>query len=297
MKKAIYQQEVEKIIQAIQSGVKPWVAPFDQPSIGRPHNFLTKTRYSGANSILLSMIAYSRGYASNAWLTFRQVNELKGKVKKGAAAARIFFFTYVEKKNEEEGESDQELKKVPRWKCYNVFNLAQTEGIEYENTRIPSSDPLVVNALVADLALQSKAVIRHSYRKEAFYHFEDDYIHLPHQQYFHTAAGYDATLLHELVHWTGHQSRLDRLASIKRFGDAAYSFEELVAELGAAFLAVDLNVRSDIENHASYLNDWTTLLSDKHMAFFKAASLAEKAVDYLYSLTKDAERPFILEVA
>lgn len=291
MKKEIYQEAVEKIVQAIKSGVKPWRAPFDRPTLKRAENFLTKAKYKGANSVLLYVEAYLKGYSNNNWLTYKQISELKGKVKKGESAARVFFFTYVKKDEVEvdgkKGESEKIEIKAPRWKYFNVFNLDQTEGlVEPEPIKEISDSNFINNVTVDNLVASSKATIKHSDRKAAFYHPGDDFIHLPMQEHFRSVEGYYATLLHELVHWTGHKVRLDRLKASSRFGNKFYAFEELVAELGSMFLSIDLNVNSDVENHASYLDDWADLLNDKHMAFFKAAALAEKATQYLYDLAQ-----------
>jgi antirestriction protein ArdC len=291
MKKQDYQEVVNQIIQAIQAGVKPWLRPFGRPAIGRAQNFFSKTRYQGANALLLSMEAYRKGYSSNSWLTYKQVGELKGKIRKGEHSSKVFFFTYVEKKIEDQEESDDEAKlMLPRWKYFNVFNLDQTEGLAESNytENLPQSD-FISNLSVDSLVNASKAEIKHSDRKAAYYSPRGDFIHLPYQKHFHAVDSYYATLLHELVHWTGHETRLDRLKAGSRFGDKAYSFEELVAELGATFLSIDLNVNADIENHASYLDGWAELLSDKFMAFFKAASLADKAAQYLYGLASHRE--------
>lgn len=286
MKKQEYQEVVNRIIQAITSGVKPWVPRFDRPAIGRPQNFFTKNKYHGVNATLLCMEAYEQKYSSNSWLTYKQVSELKGKIRKGERATKVFFFNYVEKKADDSNEPDDEARVVPCWKCFNVFNLDQTEGVtEPENAgNLPSND-FISNLTVDALVRASQAVIKHSNKRSAYYHTGNDYIHLPYEKHFRSVDAYYATLLHELVHWTGHTSRLDRFKVASRYGDESYAFEELTAELGAAFLSLDLNVRSDIENHASYLNGWATLLNDKYLAFFKAASLAEKASQYLYSLT------------
>lgn len=287
MKKQDYQEVVNQIIQAITSGVKPWLRPFDRPAIGRAQNFFSKTRYQGANAMLLSMEAYRQNYSSNAWLTYKQVSDLKGKIRKGERSSKVFFFTYVEKMTEAQAKGDENGKLIlPRWKYFNVFNLDQTEGVlESEQTENLLQENFISNLSVDDLVASSRAVINHSDKKSAFYSPERDFIHFPYQKHFRSIDTYYATLLHELIHWSGHQARLDRLRAGGRYGDKSYCFEELVAELGAAFLSTDLNVNADIENHASYLDGWAELLSDKYMAFFKAASLAEKAAQYLYSFT------------
>ncbi len=284
MKNEIYSEAVEKIITSIQSGVKPWVRPFDRPNLGRARNFFTKIPYQGVNSMLLMMDAYRRGYASNNWLTFKQLSLLKGKVKKGESATRIFFFTYVGDKNADKDALDSsEVQLFPRWKYFNVFNLDQTEGV-IESKTVRPHEHFERNRSVDEVIVASGATIKNTDRKTAFYSPVGDFIHLPYQNHFHTVGGYYATVLHELVHWTGHSKRLDRMKPNSRYGDKAYAFEELVAELGAAFLSTDLNVNGELENHAAYLNDWASLLNDKHMAFFRAASYAEKATQYLYAL-------------
>lgn len=230
MNKQDYQEVVNRLNQAIRAGVKPWLRPFDRPAIGRAQNFFSKTRYQGVNAILLTMEAYHQGYSSNTWLTYKQVNELKGKIRKGERASKVFFFTYVEKKAEEPAQADDDGKlMLPRWKYFNVFNLDQTESVvESELTANLPQEDLISNLSVDDLVSASGAVIQHSDKRAAFYNPKDDFIHLPYQRHFRSVDSYYATMLHELTHWTGHETRLNRLKAHGRYGDKSYCFEELV---------------------------------------------------------------------
>lgn len=286
MQKKMYTEIMGRIIQAIESGIKPWKAPYHTDvARGRPINFLTRAKYRGANSLLLMMETYHQRFSSDSWLTFKQALALGGKVRKGERATRIIYFSPIAGKNDSDGKSDDERKVIPVIRFFNVFNVDQTEGLPKEpcvNLPVVSSPS---DSSVLELVQASRAAITHSDQKKVYYSSEKDFIHLPHKIHFRTTDAYCSTLLHELVHWSGHGNRLNRLKQIKRFGDQAYAFEELVAELGATFLSADLGVQDDIENHASYLDYWAKLLNEKQTAFFKAATLAEEAVQYLQALT------------
>lgn len=267
------------IIQAMESDTKIW-----RPSQlvgGRPFNAITQRYYHGMNCVSLWIAGNTKKYNCDAWLTFKQVMDLGGKVKKGEKAKTVYYFTIVEKQAEEAANDSADTHiKFPYTKCFNVFNLRQTEGIEDKVIK-----PQKLNVDVDKLINSINADVRHSdTRSVACYNRVSDYIELPDRRLFLSNESYYATLLHELVHWTGHQSRLGRFKSGGSWSKEDYAFEELVAELGASFLSADLGVKEEVVNHASYLKEWAEMLKEQSSAIFKAASLAEKAVQYLYDL-------------
>ncbi|NDZ17201.1 hypothetical protein C7T35_37480 [Variovorax sp. WS11] len=265
-------------------------------SRGMPRNGKTGQPYHGANVLLLWDAAIEQGYGSNVWLTYRQASSLGAQVRKGERAVMCAHF---ERKagqandgdgaecgpdGEEEGRAEESprggvLLARPFW----VFNVAQIDGLPSEVVGL-CVDPVKSPSGPVEGALRllggCDAVIRHGFER-AMYLPELDEIRLPWPSRFISGEAYCATLLHELVHWTGHPSRLHRQFG-KRFGDAAYAFEELVAELGSAFVMGRCGlVDATIEGHAAYLDSWLPLLKNDRTAIFTAARQAGEAFEYI----------------
>lgn len=279
--KDMYQIVTDRIIAALENGVKPWACPWDktQQCDMLPVNFKTKAQYSGVNILLLWSETVEKGYSSPYWLTYKQAAELGGNVIKGQKGATIIYYKLWEKKNDE-GEEEKEI--IPILKTFTVFNLDQIENIEkpavtVSEERTKHSD-FEVMANVEETIQKTGAVINHL-GVRAFYSPSQDSITIPQRDRFQSSSDYYATLLHELTHWTAHQSRLDRNLKGK-FGSKDYAFEELVAELGAAFCCADLGVFGDVQ-HESYIASWLTALQNDKKYIFKAASLASKAHQFL----------------
>lgn len=279
----VYQSVTDRIIKALENGVSPWVKPWTEgeQQTGNsllPSNAISGNNYRGINTMLLWGEQVEKGYQSNTWVTYKQAGELGGNIIKGEKSTSIIYFQMLKRKDPDTGEPVQ----IPMLKQYYVFNLEQCENITSKKVKIPEALEIgYTNAL--DFASRTGADIKHG-GNEAFFTRQFDFIRMPHQEQFKTMADYDGTLLHELTHWSGHKSRLERVFGA-RFGDNAYAFEELVAEIGSAFLCAQLGVtnannHTDLQNE-SYLAGWLKVLKSDKKAIFKASTLAQKACDFL----------------
>jgi antirestriction protein ArdC len=265
-------------------------------SRGVPRNGKTAAAYHGANVLLLWDAAIEQGYASNVWLTYKQAASLGAQVRKGERAVMCAHFERKAGKMQEgdgvasvpDGEEEGEAEEAPRGgflvaRPFWVFNVAQIDGLPSEVLDL-CVDPVKSPNGPVEGALRllggCNATIRHGF-EHAMYQPELDEIRLPWPKRFTSGEAYSATLLHELVHWTGHPSRLHRQFG-KRFGDAAYAFEELVAELGSAFVMGHCGlVNATIEGHAAYLDSWLQVLKNDRTAIFTAARHAGAAFEFI----------------
>jgi len=276
MENKVYQQVTDRIIQELENGAAPWIKPWTTHAGNEDQNIISKKPYAGINRLILGMSGYSMSY----WASFKQWQELGASVKKGEKGTMIVFYSPIQKDsiNPESGEAEKSIYHC--LKSYYVFNACQVEGIEFENTKpvLPEFNPVPA---LEDRLIKSGANIKHG-SNSAFYRPSEDSIHLPNKTDFKTESDYYATALHELVHWSGAKHRLDRTKG-KRFADSAYAFEELVAELGAAFLCQDYSIAGDLR-HADYIGSWLKCLKADNKAIFNAAALAQKAADYINGL-------------
>lgn len=217
-------------------------------------------------------------------MTYKQADELGAHVRKGEHGALVVYadrFT----KTETNDKGEELERQIPFMKGYTVFNVAQIEGLpeHYYGKPAPLPEPLRLIEAAESFFAATGAEFRHGGNR-AFYAPAGDFIQLPPPEAFRDAESYAATKAHELVHWTGHPSRLAREFG-KRFGDTAYAREELVAELGAAFLCADLALTPEPrEDHAAYLDHWLTILKEDKRAIFSAAAHAQRAADHLTGL-------------
>ncbi len=276
----IREQVTQTIINMIEEGVGKWEQPWRKLGArGMPSNYATGHRYSGVNVLLLWIAAQERGYSLNQWMTFNQANELGAKVRKGAKGVMCIFYKLVERSEPHDGgETEGDGRSIPLLKPFWLFNVADIEGLQQEAA---PSDARVNYIDEGELVLQaSGATLQHG-GDVACYVPSMDLIRLPAAEQFKSAEDYYATAMHELIHWTGGESRLNR-AFGKRFGDDAYAFEELVAELGAAFLLSDLGMAEySLPGHASYLAHWLKVLRSDKNAIFTAAKHATAAYQLL----------------
>jgi antirestriction protein ArdC len=273
----IYQRITNRIIAALEAGTAPWVQPWSGMADPVPRNYLYQKPYRGINTLVLDMVAQDQGYDTNTWLTFRQARSLGGQVRKGEHGTPIVFWQFkdVPEETEPDEQSAGKRRCVPLVRVYTVFNLNQVEGIA---PMVPAPTMWNPEELAEEVLLHSGAQIRHlGYR--AFYSSTQDWIYLPPQRLFQDAASYYGTALHELTHWTGHASRLGRKLG-NRFGSEAYAMEELVAELGSAFLCAHCRIDGHLQ-HAAYIDSWLEVLRKDKRAVFVAAAQAQKATDYL----------------
>lgn len=286
MKRDLYIEITDSIIRAMENGTSPWEKPWNDSGVSSLPLRYNGQAYQGINTVVLWMKAGAMGFASPYWMTYKQANELGGQVKRGSKGTTVVYAsTFVAR---EENASGVEVERiVPFLKSYTVFNADQIDGLPDRYTLKPALPNNVERDAQAEAFFKGTgAEIRHGGDK-AFFSPTQDFIQMPHLESFKDQAGYYATLAHEMTHWTGHESRLAREFG-KRFGDEAYAFEELVAELGAAYLCGSLGlVKEPREDHASYISAWLEVLKRDKRAIFTAASHAQKACDYLYSLQKE----------
>jgi antirestriction protein ArdC len=277
-----YQQITDSIIAKLEAGVSPWAPGWAGARASRPLRSCGEA-YRGINVILLWMQAIEAGYSSPFWMTYKQAEELGGQVKKGSKGSRIVFFSAFDKEVES-ADGSKETKSIPFLKTYCVFNAEQIEGLPArfyptaeESAKLPESERLQA---VQDWAIATGATIKEEGAR-AFYRKSDDSVTMPEFSRFVSADAWASTLAHELTHWTGHGSRLNRDLS-GRFGDASYAMEELIAEMGAAFALADLGVSAvPRDDHASYLASWLAVLKADKRAIVTAAAAAGKAAEFL----------------
>ena len=276
----LYQHVSNRIIVELEAGAAPRVKPWSAtPGQNVPCNAVSNRPYSGCNVVLLWMAA-NAGYRTPRYLTFKQALELGGHVRKAEHGHRVYFVKQLQVR---EPDSD-DVRVVPMLREYTVFNIDQCEGLP---DRVLAQGPAKVrngderDPTIDEFLAASGANIREGHGK-AYYRPGDDFISLPAFAAFKSAAHFYGVAFHELGHWTGHRSRLDRDLR-GRFGEKAYAAEELVAELCAAFLCAEFSIDGDLR-HAGYIQSWIRLLKGDSRAFFTAASKAQAAADYLRGL-------------
>jgi antirestriction protein ArdC len=274
----LYQEVTDRIVASLEAGVAPWVRPWSGDVDPLPLNASTQRPYRGVNVLLLQLEAFARGFSRNCWMTYRQADELGCHVRKGEHGSTVVFFKMHEVPCDSVAEDQAATRRIPMLRAYTVFNVAQIDGLPADLTQ-PAAPPAWLPHDEAEKLLKaSGATIRHGGHR-AYYSPGDDVIQLPEPGLFEDRGGYYATALHELVHWTGHASRCHRQFG-KRFGEAAYAMEELVAELGSGFIAAHCRLDGQLQ-HASYLASWLKVLKSDKRAVFTAAAKAQQAADFL----------------
>ena len=289
----VYRAVTEKIVTAIEAGAGEFVMPWHRqgPDIGRPTNAATGNTYRGINVVALWAEAALAPYGSGHWASYLQWQQLGAQVRKGEHGSTIVFYRKIEPEDPPQLFADEESGPARRFvaKAFRVFNAEQVDG--WKPPGRPDI-PFGVEALskVDEFIAATDATIRHG-GTMACYRRPEDRIDMPERGLFvgsptsTPTETYYSTLLHELVHWTGAPHRLDRNFG-SRFGDGAYAAEELVAEIGAAFLCADLKVSNEPrQDHAAYLSIWLQILKKDAMAIFKAARLASQASEHLIALS------------
>jgi len=275
---SVYQEVTDRIIKELETGVIPWVKPWRADS-SADKNLISKENYKGINRLLLGMSSMSNGFNSPVWATYQQWQSKGVQVKKGEKGTQIVFFKPVKTETvNDQGETETGGYNV--LKSYFVFNASQTD-IEVIPSAETDTTPFNPIPECEARIVKTGAIINHG-GDSAFYHRESDKIQLPNKNTFLSEAHYYATAFHELTHWAGAAHRLDRVKG-KRFGDPAYAFEELVAEIGAAYLCADHKIQGEL-CHAAYIESWLKALRDDNRAIFKAAALAQKASEYIMQL-------------
>jgi antirestriction protein ArdC len=246
--------------------------------------------YKGINVIMLWAAAATHGFNTPLWMTFKQAKELHANVRKGEKGSLVVYADRMTK-TETTDDGEETERGIYFMKGYTVFNVEQVEGLPahyYAAATAPQPDRLH-RIDQADLFItHTSADIRHGGNR-AYYAPQPDYVQMPPFVSFKDAESYYATLAHELTHWTSHPGRLDRRFGSRIFASEGYAREELVAEIGSAFLSCDLGITPEPrEDHAAYLQHWLTVLKSDKRAIFQAAAHAQKAADYLHSLQPQA---------
>ncbi|HEV2549414.1 MAG TPA: zincin-like metallopeptidase domain-containing protein [Stellaceae bacterium] len=287
---SLYQEVTDKIIAELEQGRVPWVQPWgcSKSGPGMPKNAATGRRYSGVNVLILWGAVIEKGFAAQHWLTFRQALDLGGNVRKGERGTTVCYADrFIPKAELERAAKDgDEPETVPFLKRFTVFNVAQCDGLPGgafagapilpECEIIPHAEALI-GATGADFRIGGE---------RAFYVPSADYIQVPPQPAFFEQINYYRTCFHELGHWTGNHSRLNRDQS-GAHGSKSYAREELVAEMASAFVCASLGITPTVR-HADYLGSWLDVLREDNRAIFRAASLATKAADLLLAFATDA---------
>lgn len=270
-----YERITERIVTLLEQGTVPWHKPW-KVNTGLPRNLISKKPYRGINVFLLMAMSYE----SPHWLTFRQAIQLGGNVKKGEKACPVVFWKRMETEDKESGEPQ----KAPLLRLYHVFNAAQCDGLKDAPGEIPT--PVTKPAEIV-AKMPQPPVVKHGMAK-AFYSPREDCVGMPERERFDGEASYFATLFHELIHATGHEKRLKRASIAERngYGSDPYCKEELIAELGSAFLCgyADIVDRT-IDNSAAYLEGWLKQFQNDRTLIVYAAAQAQKAADFILGRT------------
>jgi antirestriction protein ArdC len=289
----LYRDITDKIIAELEQGIVPWVQPWTSNRqlcpLGLPVNGLTRRSYSGINILLLWSALEERGFASPYWVTFKQCIAMGGTVRNGEKGTHVYFADkFVPQKEKARAkETGDEPNAIAFLKRYTVFNAEQCDGLpkglvaapvaKTEWQIVPEAEALIV-ATRADFRIGGD---------QAFYVPSDDFIRIPQASDFTDTINWYRTAFHELGHWTGHKTRLDRRLTTK-FGTQDYAREELVAEMATAFVCASLGIVPTV-SHADYIGNWLAVLKEDAKAIVRAASLATKASDFILAFKAEAQ--------
>jgi antirestriction protein ArdC len=288
MKPDNYELITERIIGLLEKGVVPWRKPW-QAQTGMPRNLISGQPYRGINVFLL----HAMHYESPHWLTYKQALDRGGHVRKGEKACPVVFWKSWEKEDKETGAKE----KIPMLRIYHVFNVAQCDELK----KVPASAPVIAKPTMTShaeaeailAAMPQRPEIKHGLAK-AFYAPSSDCVGMPNRERFETANAYYQTLFHELTHSTGHASRLNRptLTESAGFGSQPYCKEELIAEMGAAFLCGKANIgEAIVENSAAYIHGWLRQLKQDKKLIVQTAAQAQKAADFILGIKPETAAP------
>jgi antirestriction protein ArdC len=292
----LYQEITNRMIAKLETGTLPWVKGWNSGA-GIPQNAVSNRPYSGIN-VLLFWLSADKGYRAPRYVTYKQAQEAGGNVRKGEHGELVVFFKKLEVKDPDAlpGEVSSKDREIAFMRGYTVFNVDQCDGLP-DKLRYGPSGPDKVNPdtreqLADDFIRATGADFREGAGKPCYVPSKD-FITVPAWSDFHSLPEYYAAAFHELVHWTGHKDRLDR--DLKgRFDKHAYAAEELIAELGAAYLCAEFGFDNAHDNQAAYLAHWLELLKSDKRAIFTAASKAQKAADYMRGLALAEPAPLAI---
>ena len=285
----LYDEVTRKIISELEAGRFPWLQPWDShvaSGPGLPMNALTARRYSGVNVLLLWGAAIEGGYPSQCWLTFKQARQAGGNVRKGERGTLVVFADRFipEAEKAKAQETGEGARAVPFLKRFTVFNVAQCEGLREglasqpaplpEREIIPHAEALI-RATGADFRIGGD---------KAYYAPSGDFVAVPPQPAFRDQVNFYRTAYHELSHWTGHRTRLDR-DQTGCFGSKPYAREDVCAEISAAFICAALGIAPTVR-HSDYVGSWLEVMREDNRAIFRAAGQASKAADYILAYSE-----------
>src|SRR5580700_2810227 len=257
MRTDVYQKITDQIVSELEKGVRPWMKPWNAEHAAAP-----------------------------IWMTFKQALEFKAYVRKGEQGSLVVYADKIIRTETDADSGEASERAIPFMKGYTVFNVEQIDGLpERFYAKAPARGEIVQRiARVESFIAATGANVRHGGNR-AFYSPASDHVQMPIIEAFRDAESYYATLAHETTHWTRHPSRLDREFGRTRFGDEGYAMEELVAELGSAFLSADLELTPEVrDDHAAYIASWIKVLKNDRRAIFTASSHAQRAADFLNAL-------------
>jgi antirestriction protein ArdC len=289
MKADVYERITGQIVTELEKGVRPWFKPWNaEHAAGRITRPLRSNGipYRGINVLMLWSEAMTKGFAAPIWMTFKQSLEMDAHVKKGEKGSLVVYASTVIRTEKDSDSGEETERDIPFMKGYTVFNVEQIEGLppHFYATAAPLIDPVQRIEAADRFFTNTGADIRHG-GNQAYYAPEPDYVQMPPFVSFKDAESYSSTLAHEMTHWSKHPTRLNREFGRKKFGDEGYAREELVAEIGAAFLCCDLGITPEPrDDHAAYLGHWLRVLKEDKRAIFQAAAHAQRAVDFLHGL-------------
>jgi antirestriction protein ArdC len=280
-----YQEVTDRILEALEAGTKPWIRPWNPDQAEGPQapfNPTTGKHYRGINVLLLGIAPRAFISGDPRWMTYQQAKDQDWQVRKGEKATTIFFYKTLEI---DDPEAENGTRAIPLLRSYAVFHASQVDGIPaYKAPTI--EDAPWQRPEATDIILRNSGAQVRIGGGRAFYSPGTDHIQLPPESAFRGPPQWAATALHELAHWTGHKSRLDRDLS-GRFGSSAYAQEELRAELASAFIGATMGLPADIPQHASYIESWIKKLRDDKREIFHAAADAQRIADFALSFHPD----------
>jgi len=289
-----YQEVTDKIIAALEAGTPPWRRPWDPDKAGgpaMPRNATTGQRYRGINVLTLGMSPLAFASGDPRWATYKQAEERGWQVRKGERGTTGFFFKRLEVRDDNNGGSGSDstedgVRRIPLLRAFILFHASQIEDIPPYNPPTVEEAPWRAPEAASIIFANSRAVLRVGGEK-AFYSPTTDHIQMPPKGAFATAQGYCGTLLHELGHWTGHPSRLNRDLR-NAFGSHDYAREELRAEIGQVMVCAELGIADcDFSNNTAYVASWLEKLRSDRKEIFRAAADAQRIADYLLAFHPD----------
>jgi antirestriction protein ArdC len=287
----LYEQITNRIIAELEEGRLPWVQPWGSTgaSIGMPYNAVSDRRYSGINILTLWDAIFSRGFASHAFLTFRQALALGGHVRRGEKGIGVIYsrrFIPGAERRRANIEGREPAGGVPFLKWFTVFSVEQCEGLPAHICELPPPIPEGMILPQAESLIEATGADFRIGGPSAYYSPKHDYVQVPRPDNFHDPVNWHRTAFHELGHWAGASSRLDR-DQTGSFGSVAYGKEELVAEMTGAFVCAALGLIPTVR-HAEYIGSWLEIIREDNRAILRAASAASKAADYLLAFRPDS---------